>query len=194
MYRAASGHLRPKIISAARHRITATAVTKALSPVKTRMVPIDLIDEPSIIMREEMSDEGLDSLARSMKELGQMQAIGVVVEGDRFRVIWGHRRRIAAPRAGLTELECKVFPAGTTQLEARKPTRILNRTVNVVADATYYEQLFEQVCGRDVGGRALVHKPLVACSMDDLIRWTRSPPGAPRRADLDGRGEAPQPS
>lgn len=161
-------------------------MTKTALPVKTRMVPIDLIDEPSIIMREEMSDEGLDSLARSMKELGQMQAIGVVVEGDRFRVIWGHRRRIAAPRAGLTELECKVFPAGTTNLEARKAHENFEQEpLNVVAEATYYEQLFEKVCGRDVEQvAALVHKPLSrVLDRMDFLRW----PENVRQALRDGQ-------
>jgi ParB family chromosome partitioning protein len=149
-------------------------MTKAPALVKTRMVPIDLIDEPSIIMREEMSDEGLESLARSMRELGQLQAIGVVVEGDRYRVIWGHRRRVAAPRAELRELECKVFPAGTTDVEARKAHENFEQEpLNVVAEATYYEQLFEKVCHQDVEQvAALVHKPLSrVLDRMDLLRW-----------------------
>jgi ParB/RepB/Spo0J family partition protein len=128
----------------------------------TRLISIDLIDEPEIIMRESMSDEGLVSLADSMRELGQLQAIGVVQIGRRYRVIWGHRRRVVAARAGLRELECKVFPEGTSDVEARKVAENDEQeTVNVVSEATYYQQLFEKVCGRDVDRvAALVRKPL----------------------------------
>ena len=140
----------------------------------TRTIPIVLIDEPEIAMREVMSESGLESLAASMRDLGQLQAIGVVEAGERYRVIWGHRRRMAAPRAGLESLECKVFPAGTSDLEARKAHENFEQEpLNAVAEATYYEQLFERVCGRDVDRvAALVRKP-VSRVLDrmDLLRW-----------------------
>jgi ParB/RepB/Spo0J family partition protein len=148
-------------------------VTTSSTTTLTRLIPIALIDEPEIVMRETMSDEGLESLAASMRELGQLQAIGVVVEGGRFRVVWGHRRRIAAGRAGLTELECKVFPEGTTDVEARKVAENFEQEpINVVAEATYYQQLFEKVCNRDVDQvAAFVRKP-VSRVLDrlDLLR------------------------
>lgn len=143
-------------------------------PAPTRMIEINRIEEPAIAMRETMSDEGLESLAASLRELGQLQAIGVVeLGGDRYQVVWGHRRRLAAPRAGLTSLECKVFPAGTSELEARKAHENFEQEpLNVVAEATYYQQLFEKVCGRDVDKvAAFVRKP-VSRVLDrlDLLR------------------------
>ena len=124
-------------------------------------------------MRETMSDEGLESLAASMRDLGQLQAIGLVENGKRFRVIWGHRRRVAAPRAGLRELEAKVFPAGTSELEARKAHENFEQEpLNVAAEATYYFNLYEKVCSGDVDKvAAMVRKP-VSRVLDrlDLLR------------------------
>lgn len=113
-------------------------------------------------MRETMSDEGLDSLAASMRELGQLQAIGLVEHGKRYQVIWGHRRRMAAPRAGLTELEAKIFPAGTTELEARKAHENFEQEpLNVAAEATYFLALYTGVAGQDVEKvAAIVRQPV----------------------------------
>lgn len=137
------------------------------------MIPVKLIDPPAIAMRETMSDEGLASLAASMRELGQLQAIGLLETGKRYTVIWGHRRRMAAPLAGLEELEAKVFPAGTPELEARKAHENFEQEpLNVAAEATYYLNLYEKVCDHDVDRvAAMVRKP-VSRVLDrlDLLR------------------------
>lgn len=128
----------------------------------TRFIPIALIDPPELAMREAMSDAGLVALAESMRDLGQLEPIGVKVAGDRFRVIYGHRRRIAGELAGLVELECKVYPEDTPFEEAMKVAENADQEpVNPVGEATYYAHLFETFCGRDVEKVAkFVHKPL----------------------------------
>jgi len=140
------------------------------------MVPVDLIDPPALAMRESMSDEGLDSLAASMRALGQLQAIGLIERGSRYEVIWGHRRRVAAPRAGLTELEAKIFPAGTSELEARKAHENFEQEpLNVAAEATYYRNLLETVAGGDVDQvAAIVRKPI--SRVLDRLDLTRGDP------------------
>ena len=128
----------------------------------TRLVPIELIDPPELAMRETMSEEGLDSLASSMRELGQLQAIGLVASGKRYQVIWGHRRRMAAPRAGLHELEAKIYPEGTSELEARKAHENFEQeALNVAAEATYYLALYNGAAGGDVDKvAAIVRQPV----------------------------------
>ena len=137
------------------------------------MIPLAVIDEPEVAMRETMSDTGLESLTASLRELGQLQPIGVVVAGDRYRVAFGHRRRVAAERAGFTELECKVWPEGTPLEEAMKVAENDEQEpVNPAGEATYYAWLFEHRCGRDVDRvAALVRKP-VSRVLDrlDLLR------------------------
>jgi len=121
------------------------------SPGMVQLVPIALIDEPPLVMRETMSDDGLESLARSIRALGLLQNIGVVKAGDRYHVAYGHRRRIAAEKAGLTELPCIVYPEGTKDEEARKVAENTEREdVNPAAEATYYKWLLMEQCGQDV--------------------------------------------
>jgi ParB/RepB/Spo0J family partition protein len=116
-----------------------------------RVIPLALIDEPELAMREMMSDEGLESLVASIKALGLLQNLVVVQAGDRFRVAAGHRRRIALPLAGKTEAHCLVFPEGTPLEEAAKVAENTEREdVNPAAEATYYLWLLTHRCGGDV--------------------------------------------
>lgn len=116
-----------------------------------RTIPTSLIDPPEIAMREKMSDLGLDALADSMRRHGQLQNIGVVIAGDRFRVAYGHRRRVAAELAGLPEMLCRVFPEGTPDEEALKVDENEEQEpVNAAAQATYYAELLTKRCDNDV--------------------------------------------
>lgn len=116
-----------------------------------RTIPTSLIDPPEIAMREKINDVGLEALADSMRRHGQLQNIGVIVNGDRFRVAYGHRRRLAAELAGLPDMLCRVFPEGTPDEEAIKiDENEEQEPVNAAAQATYYGELLEQRCDGDV--------------------------------------------
>lgn len=112
---------------------------------------LTLIDAPDVTLRETMSDAGLESLAESLRALGQLEEIGLVVTGERFRVVYGHRRRIALERAGFTHARALVFPAGTATEQAMKVAENAEQeAVNVVAQATYYAHLLETQANNDV--------------------------------------------
>lgn len=116
-----------------------------------RRIPIATIDPPAIAMRERMAPEGLEALADSLRRHGQLQNIGVVVAGDRYRVVYGHRRRVAAEMAGLHELLARVFPEGTPDEEALKiDENEEQEPVNAAAQATYYLELLNTRCNGDV--------------------------------------------
>lgn len=118
---------------------------------ETRHIPIGAIDEPEIAMRDAMNDDALDDLARSMQNLGLLQAIGVLVVGDRYRVIYGHRRVLAAQRLNWATIEAKVFPPDTDVEEAAKSAENDEREqVNPGSQALYYHELLERKCGGDV--------------------------------------------
>lgn len=125
----------------------------AHSPIKPEfaLIPLELIDEPELAMRETMSDDGLSSLAESIRSHGLLHPIGVVQAGSRFRVVYGHRRRMALPRAGRTHAEAYVYPEGTTTEEAMKVAENTEREdVNPAAEATYYLHLYEKRCDHDI--------------------------------------------
>lgn len=127
-------------------------MSTSAEPLDIRTIAIELIDEPDVAMREAMDDSGMEGLADSLRRHGQLQNIGVVVAGDRFRVAYGHRRRLAASRAGLTALVCRVFPEGTPDEQAIKVSENTEQEpVNAAAEATYYRYLLDERCNGDVG-------------------------------------------
>ncbi len=57
--------------------------------------------------RNVRSDPGdLAGLAETIREHGILQPLGVVREGDGYRVVYGHRRRDAAIVVGLERVPC----------------------------------------------------------------------------------------
>jgi len=62
--------------------------------------------------RNVRTDSGdLAGLAETIREHGVLQPLGVVREGDTYRLIYGHRRRDAAIVAGLDRVPCVVLGA-----------------------------------------------------------------------------------
>jgi ParB/RepB/Spo0J family partition protein len=61
--------------------------------------------------------EGKNTLTESIRQHGVLQPLGVVKNGNRFRVIWGNRRLACAIEAGLTEVPCVVFETEMSELE-----------------------------------------------------------------------------
>ena len=68
-------------------------------------IPISLIVSNTNI-RSEYINEDLNELAESMKTHGQLQPIQVYEHNIEYEIIFGHRRYLAAKKAGLIELNC----------------------------------------------------------------------------------------
>lgn len=78
-----------------------------------KIVPINqILAIESDNVREEYSPEGIDGLAESLRTKGQLQSILVSVldepgpEGEKYKLVAGYRRYIAAKQACIQELFC----------------------------------------------------------------------------------------
>lgn len=85
-----------------------------------REVPLELIDEPAHQLRERIDPASLTELADSMAGEGLHQPIGVrrVAGVDRYEIVWGHRRYLAARLLRWPEIAARVFPVGFDPLLA----------------------------------------------------------------------------
>ena len=82
---------------------------EALIPVKQQgerihNIRIDRIDPNPYQSRQSFDEEKLQELADSIKEKGVVQPVVVTPNGERYRLIVGERRLLAATRAGLQEI------------------------------------------------------------------------------------------
>lgn len=116
-----------------------------------RMIPIGLIDEPEVAMRRTMDDHKLEDLAADIKVNGLRQPIGVVPVGDRFRVSYGHRRRLACALARETQIPCFVLDADADEEERAKiAENWLREDTNPAEEALYFDYQLNQRYGGDI--------------------------------------------
>jgi len=114
-------------------------------------LPLELIDEPSLPMRQSFDGEALDDLTASVRELGVLQPIIVEQHGGRYEIDDGHRRYIAAGRAGLKTIPAVVRDTSQVSGEAVKcHANLWREDVNPGEQAVYLAQLLEHQCGADV--------------------------------------------
>lgn len=114
------------------------------------LVPYALIDEPEIAARETMDPDKMLDLVESIRRLGLLQPIGLIVEGGRFRVSFGHRRLKACGAVPLDPVPAMVFPEGTPEIEAMKVAENNDREeLNAGEEALYLADLLERTCEGD---------------------------------------------
>lgn len=74
-----------------------------------QMVPVEKLEPPHNPQRQETLMEGMDEFRDSIRSKGLQQPIGVQVEGESYRIIWGHRRSIAATQLGWSHIAAMVY-------------------------------------------------------------------------------------
>ncbi len=75
---------------------------------EVRLVPVGQIDEPLIPMREQFGDAPFNELVEDIGRNGITCPLKLRVVGDRFRVVFGHRRLKAAQVCALREVPALV--------------------------------------------------------------------------------------
>ena len=75
---------------------------------KVELIPIEKIEEPKEALRSFIIQENLEELAESIKEQGVLQPLIVRPSGDKYEIVAGHRRYLAAKMVGLEKLPCIV--------------------------------------------------------------------------------------
>jgi len=77
-----------------------------------KQVPVDSIDLPAREMRTYVTEERLNELVESIKQVGILQPLRLKEKGDRYEVVFGVRRLMAARAAGLASVPAVVATAG----------------------------------------------------------------------------------
>ncbi len=95
--------------------------------------------------RRAFGEEGLEELARSVKEKGIIQPIVVRKAGDGYEIIAGERRWRAALKAGLKEVPIQLVDADDREsLELALVENIQRENLNPIEEAEAYKRLVEE--------------------------------------------------
>lgn len=110
-----------------------------------RRIPLAALIEPELPSRSTMDDTLMDELVQSMRSLGFISAISVTPRGDRFEVVAGHRRTLAAARAGIREVPALVYTSADAALIAIQHAENRHREpLSATDEAIWFAQLLEQ--------------------------------------------------
>lgn len=115
----------------------------AVTP-ELREIPIGLIDDPALPSRIAPDDESIDSLVGRIRAIGFISTIAVKRTGDRFEVIAGHRRTIAARRAGVVAVPCLVYPSDAAHaLAIQQAENVERKQLSAAEEAIWFAELLE---------------------------------------------------
>jgi len=108
-------------------------------------VSLDLIDEPKGIVRMDIDPDTLADLAQSISEIGLLQPIMIAVDGERFEVVFGHRRWLACKKLGLSAIRSIVRTMTQAEIGIARATENISRAdLTPIEEAATYKNLIDQ--------------------------------------------------
>ena len=122
-------------------------------------IGINELRAPARTPRADIPDEGIEELAASIRRVGLINPLVVQEVDGGFEVVAGHRRLLAARRAGLATLPCLVRSARDAEASALQLHENLYRQeLTPVEEAVWFGELLKD-CGDDTDRlAALVHQ------------------------------------
>jgi len=120
---------------------------------------INELRPPSHVARADIPEEGIEALAASIRRVGLLQPLIVKEVEDGFEVVAGHRRLLAARRAGLATLPCLVRSARDAEpIAMQLQENLYRQELTPVEEAVWFGELLKD-CGDDTDRlAALVHQ------------------------------------
>ena len=108
-------------------------------------VPIELIDANLNQPRKNFSKDDLKELANSIRETGIIQPIVVRKKGERFEIVAGERRWLAAQKAGLHDIPVTLLNLSDKEsLDVAIVENIQRDDLNPIEEAKGYKRLSEE--------------------------------------------------
>lgn len=123
----------------------APLVTK-FSPVENVIeIPLDLVDPPGILLREEVDEEEFEQLVDSIKKEGQRMPIFVKKKGDRFEIVDGHMRYLALKFLNIPTIKAIVREYTEYDAEREKLSANIKKVEqDYLGEARFYQTLMSK--------------------------------------------------
>lgn len=114
----------------------------AVSATQVRDIPLALTDPPPDADRIDINPVDVDELAQSIQELGQLQAILVRPIGDRYEIVFGHRRYLACKQLSRDVLRAEIRPMTDKEAAVIRGVENLQRVdLTPIEEAQVYGRL-----------------------------------------------------
>jgi ParB/RepB/Spo0J family partition protein len=108
-------------------------------------ISLDLISEPKGVVRMDIDPAGIEELAQSVSEIGLLQPILVAVDGERFELVFGHRRYLACQKLGLSTIRSIIRVMTQAEIGVARATENINRAdLSPLEEAATYKNLIDE--------------------------------------------------
>lgn len=108
-------------------------------------IELDLIDEPEGVIRLDIDQEEVESLAENIKEVGQIQPINLAIHGTRYEIIAGHLRYLALKKLGRKTIKAIVKTVPKNEIALIRASENLKRqNLTPIEEAAIYADLVDQ--------------------------------------------------
>jgi ParB/RepB/Spo0J family partition protein len=112
-------------------------------------IAVTELREPVQVARAAINEEGLDELADSLRKLGVINPLTVMEVDGGYEVIAGHRRLLAARRAGLVAVPCMVrSPRDPNPTALKLHENLYRQDLSPVEEAAFFAELLT-TCDND---------------------------------------------
>jgi ParB/RepB/Spo0J family partition protein len=113
-------------------------------------LPLSVLDRPALDARIDRDPARIDELTHDVAKRGVILPLAVVRTGERYEIVDGLTRYIAATRAGLATVPCMIYPDKTVALEGVKYAANLFRLdMTPAEEAVFFHELLTGECGDD---------------------------------------------
>jgi len=115
---------------------------KPMSKQSIKNVKLSMIDEPKDVLRLDINIQAIDELALSIAQIGLLQPILVATDGDRYELVFGHRRFLACQKLKLLYIRAIVRTMTQDEIGIARATENINRAdLTPVEEAHTYANL-----------------------------------------------------
>jgi|GEM_PF-2368215 len=141
-------------------------------------LPLASLDLPQLDARLDRDRDKVQDLSRDIARRGVILPLAVVQNGDRYEIVDGTTRFMAAQMAGLAVVPCMVYPEKSAALEGVKYAANLFRLdMTPAEEAVFFNELligecgndFEKLCALVNRGEAYVDSRLALLNGDEQI-------------------------
>lgn len=122
---------------------------------------LDLIEPPEIQLRGQIDSQRIDDLANSMARVGLINPITVRKENERYKIVAGHRRYLAARRLGWQFIDARIVdPASAPSIATSLHENLYRENLTPMEEAALCEYLVhDQGMNLEEAARAVSHSP-----------------------------------
>lgn len=113
---------------------------------KYQEILITLVDPPNVVDRLEIPHKRIEELSESIREIGLLSPVLLARAGERYEIVFGHRRYLACSRLGMDKITARVVDYTKKEISVARATENLQREdLTPIEEGFTYSRLINEL-------------------------------------------------